>query len=281
MSLQISHILVPTDFSETADNALSFALEIALRKKARLTVMHTIEEPYNYASMIEDYQQRVKRNAENLLHEKIDEILEQKRYQQLNINTHLLYGPTVFSILDQIEETDIDFVVMGTTGATGLKRVLFGSNTTEIIQRSEIPVLAIPEESEFKGLSQIIFLTDYNDGDLKALEKTTELAIEFDSEISVLHVTRELNLREEIMRRGFKDIATSQVSYTNLKFELAAEDNLIKGINEFLSRQPSSLISMVKYKKPFFTELLHKSHSKEMGFYTTVPLLILPGEEPY
>ena len=281
MSLQINHILVPTDFSEAAQNALPYALEIALKTGAKLTILHSIEEPYDFAPMIEEYREKMRNNVENIFHRKIDKILEQQRYHLINIKTSIVYGPAVFAMLDETKDLGIDLVVMGTTGATGLNRVLFGSNTTEIILRSEVPILAIPEKSPYKGVPHITFLTDYNDGDLNALENTVSFAQIFEAEISVLHITGKLTLREEIMHRGFKDIASKQIAYDKMKFELTAADELVEGVNEFFSLQPSSLVAMVKYKKPFFTKLLHKNHSKEMGFYTTLPLLVLPGEDPY
>lgn len=281
MSLGIRHILLPTDFSETADKALPYALAIAEKTGAKLTLMHSIEEPYNFAPMIEEFVDRAKTEVHNKLEDLIVTIQEDEQYSEIEIETKISYGRTVLSILEDADELEADLIVMGTTGASGIKKMLFGSQTSEVILNAEIPVLAVPAENEFDGLPHITFLTEYNDGDLDALREVAELAAHFKADITTLHVEKELNLKAELKHRGFKDIVSNQVNYEPLKFELVVQDELIAGINEFLALEPSSLLTMVKYKKPFFQKLVTKSHSKEMGFYSKLPLLVLPGESPY
>lgn len=279
MALQISRILLPTDFSETSKRALPFALEIARRNKASLTIVHTIEEPYNFAPMLEEYKQQVSRRVETLLYKQLDEIAEDGRYSDLEINTRILNGRVAFAVLEEAEEMKTDLIVMGTTGASGLKKILFGSKTMEIILRSKIPVLAVPENSKYTGFNHITFLTDYNDGDVKALEKITDLGKLFNSDISVVHIEMERNLKTEIMHRGFEQIVSKQVPYKSMQFELVIEYSFFAGVAEFLENHSASMLTMVRYRKPFFTKLLNKDHSKELGFYTEVPLLILIGDD--
>lgn len=281
MSLEIRHILLPTDFSETAGKALPYALAIAEKTGAKLTLMHSIEEPYNFAPMIEEFLERTKTEVRKKLRELKQTIQENEQYPDIEIGTKISFGRTVLSILEDAEELDADMIVMGTTGASGLNRVLFGSQTSEVILNAKIPVLAIPAESEFDGLPHITFLTDYNDGDLNALEDVARLAAHFKADITTLHVENKLNLKTELTHRGFKDIASNKVQYEPLTFELVVQDELMAGINEFLALERSSLLALVKYKKPFFQKLVTKSHSEELGFYSKLPLLVVPGKNPY
>lgn len=281
MSFEIRHVLLPTDFSETADKALPYALAIAEKTGAKLTLMHSIEEPYNFAPMIEEFAERTKTEVHKKLEDLILTIQKDEQYTDIEIGSKISFGRTVLSILEDADELEADVIVMGTTGASGINKILFGSQTSEVILNAEIPVLAVPAESEFDGLPHITFLTDYRDGDLKALEQVAQLGAYFKADITTLHVEKELNLKAELTHRGFKDIVSNQVNYEPLKFELVIQDELIAGINEFLALERSSLLTMVKYEKPFFQKLVTKSHSKEMGFYSTLPLLIVPGKNPY
>lgn len=79
------------------------------------------------------------------------------------------------------------------------------------------------------------------------------------------------------MHRGFKEIATKQLNYESLDFELITQKNFIAGVADFLESHSTSLITMVRYEKPFFSKLLNKDHSKELGFYSKIPLLVLIG----
>ncbi|MDX1586626.1 MAG: universal stress protein, partial [Balneolaceae bacterium] len=250
MSLQISHILFPTDFSAISEKALPFALELAKRYKASLTMMHTIEEPYDFAPMLEDIKKQVNRKVNSLFDEKLEEISKKKEYRDLNIKTSIQNGRISLAIMDEAKLSEADLIVMGTTGASGLQKVLFGSNASEIILKSKVPVLVVPKNSGYSGLEHITFLTDYNDGDLKALEQTAELAELFDSHITVLHVARDRNLKTEIMHRGFKEIAAKQIDYEDIDYELIIQNSFIAGVADFLETRASSLITMVRYKKP-------------------------------
>ncbi|MGK7369831.1 MAG: universal stress protein [Candidatus Halalkalibacterium sp. M3_1C_030] len=278
MSLQISHILFPTDFSETSEKALPYALELARRNKASLTLLHSIEEPYDFAPMLEDIRKHINRKVDSLFNEQLDKIAENEAYRDLDIETRIQNGRISLAIFEESKQGKADLIVMGTTGASGLERVLFGSNASEIILQSKIPVLAVPENSSYNGLDHITFLTDYNDGDLKALQQSAGLAELFNAEISVLHIADERNLKTEIMHRGFKEIASKQVKYEATEYELVIQNNFIAGVADFLETKATSLMVMVRYQKPFFSKMLEKNHSKELGFYTKVPLLVLIGE---
>lgn len=280
MDLNINRILFPTDFSETSKKALPYALEIAKRTKAKLSLVHTIEEPYDFSPLLEEYIRQVRRKVETLFHDLLDEIQEDEAYKDLEIETRILNGRVAFALKEEADALEADLIVMGTTGASGLSKVLFGSKTTEVILQSDIPILAVPQNSRYKGLDHITFLTDYNEGDLKALEKTSELGKLFNSELSVLHIEPVKDLKTEAMFRGFRELVLDKIKHEPMNFELMIQYSFITGIADFLETQQTSLLAMVKYEKPFFSNLLSKNHSKELGFYTKVPLLIWIGNEP-
>lgn len=279
MDLNINRILFPTDFSETSKKALPYALEIAKRTKAKLSLVHTIEEPYDFAPLLEEYMRQVRRKVETLFHDLLDEIQEDEAYKDLEIETRILNGRVAFALKEEADALEADLIVMGTTGASGLSKVLFGSKTTEVILQSDIPILAVPQNSRYKGLDHITFLTDYNEGDLNALEKTSELGKLFNSELSVLHIEPVKDLKTEAMFRGFRELALDKIKHEPMNFELMIQHSFIAGIADFLETQQTSMITMVKYEKPFFSNLLSKDHSKELGFYSKVPLLIWIGKE--
>lgn len=281
MSLDFNHILFPTDFSENAQKALPFALEIARRADATITIMHVIQEPYDFAPMVEEVKRNTTKKVERLLQDMIDGVRKKEEYQGLKIESVIRTGSTVYSILEESRDLDADLIVMGTKGATGMKKILFGSITSEIVLQSGIPVLAIPQHSEYWDIDHITFTTDYHDGDLEALKEIAGLAQLFDSKITVLHVAPERNLKEEIQYRGFREWAGEEIDFTEteIAYELMVKKDFYTGLSDYLNDQTTQLITMIRYKKPFFHSLLEKDHTKQMGFYTKVPLLVLPGEE--
>jgi nucleotide-binding universal stress UspA family protein len=157
--------------------------------------------------------------------------------------------------------------------------LIFGSFTTETILQSNIPVLAIPEGSTFNKFKQIVFTTDFHEADLDILSEVVELAQLFNSNIRVVHIAREKNLETEIKFRGFRELAKEQNTDARFTFDLAYEDDFFTGIADYLDDYPADLLVMVRYKKTFWESLVSRSFTKELGFYSEVPLLVLVGSE--
>ena len=278
MTLPVNHILTPYDFSDTSKTALNHALQIARRKEAKVTLIHAIEMPYDFAAMQEQFKNQMSSEVEQLFSDLKEEILGQEQYSKLTIETKILYGQIISSILTSAKELSPDLLVMGTTGASDISKKLFGSKTKEIILYADVPVLAIPKDWGFEDHKHITFLTDYHEGDLEALKQTAEWGNMLNAEISVLHITETATLKAEIMHRGFRELASQKVDYPNLDVDLITGKNFLAGINEFLNIHPDSILVMVRYKKHFFRNIFNKSHSKELAHYSKNPLLVLPGK---
>jgi len=91
-------------------------------------------------------------------------------------------------ILETIDKKKPDLVVMGTTGASGLKEMIIGSNTSTIVEKAKCPVIAVPEKKIFSAIKSITYATNYNLTDIYALEKLVEIAKLFHAKITLLHV---------------------------------------------------------------------------------------------
>lgn len=277
----INNILFPTDFSENTSNALTFALEIARASGAKVHLMHSIEEPYNFAMMDEapittEIKRSLSQTVKKLLGNLEDEIRKDNKYGELDIETSIQTGRAVYTILEEAENRNADLIVVGAKGRTGLNKILFGSTTAEVIRRAEVPVLSVPQEASYNGFKQITFATDYQDGDLEALQFVVELAKLFHSRINIFHSSVKNSLKTEIMLRGFKDLVTDKISYNNIEFETASSTRFFEAVTHKIERHSISLLVMVHYEESF--PPLPKRLSQEMSYYSEAPLLVLPGQ---
>lgn len=272
----IKNILVPTDFSENSRKALDFALEIALKSGANLHIMHSIEEPYDFPSKVEEVKKSLSRGVKILFDSLVEKIREDKIYEDLPIKTYIQTGRALYTILEETKNQNIDLIIMGSKGRTGLEKILWGSTTAQIIQRSDVPVLAVPKESSYNGFKQIVFASDYNDSDLKALQFVVSLAELFDSNINIFHSSAKNNLKAEIMFRGFKEIVTEKINYSKIDFEVARYESFFDAVINKTGKENISLFTMVHYEESF--PPLPKQESKEMSYYSEVPLLVFPGD---
>lgn len=259
--MNIENILVPTDFSQSAENALSFAAKIAEKFNARIFLMHTASSAYTYISM-----------------DRLNKQISDERFKDLDIRTLVEIGNPGPSILKQIDVTSADLIVMGNKGRSGA-RILFGSTTSKIISDSPVPVMTIPEQSSLKDLKQIVFATDYHSGDLSSLKKTIGWAQKFNSELHVLHVSPSEETNPDLSFRDFKGMVEEQTDYKKLIFNRIANESFLKGFSNYLDEFKVSLVVLTKYKKSFIEEIMEKNHTKQIQFYLNIPLLVLNNSE--
>ncbi|SHE88239.1 Nucleotide-binding universal stress protein, UspA family [Fodinibius roseus] len=259
--MNITNILVPTDFSDCSETAVSFALELAIRLKARLHLMHSMKGLYSVAS-------------EQLL----EKLMNENRFGKIKTNIVTEIGDADLSILRQSKEVKADLVVMGSKGRSGGRKFL-GSTTTEVISRSEVPVLAIPENSTYSGFKDIVFMTDYNEGDLSALRELSDWARFFNASLHVLHLFTDDSLQELIKFRGFKEVAKERLEDDVLSFERVLNPSFDEGFFDYMKSHSPQLVVLTRYEKTIFQKLTEPDHLREIGYEITVPFLSLPGEK--
>lgn len=278
MATKIDNIFFPTDFSNNAKGALLFAAEIAARKDSTLILFHASQGAMDFAPNFEKAKEKEIKEASQQFDELINELKKDDKYTDLNVRTILQSGHPAVGLLEQSVKNNSDMIVMGTKGATGDRNVVFGSVTSSIINKSDIPVLAVPSGSNLEDLNQIIFTTDYHEGDMNALKQTISFAELFGSDIHVIHVAERRSLLSEIKFRGFRELVKDQVEYENIAFEIKYDYDFFPVMADYLIDNPNSLVVMVRYKKTFWEKMVERNHSKEMAFYSRVPLLVLMGK---
>ncbi|MDZ7714592.1 MAG: universal stress protein [Balneolaceae bacterium] len=276
MASSINHIFFPTDFSKNAERALPFAAEIAQKFGAKLTLFHASQDTMDLAPNFEETRKKTIQEANNQFDALLAILKENDLSEGLNISTVLQSGETVTNLLSQMDEQNADLVVMGTKGATGDRNALFGSVATSMIKKSPVPVLAVPNGSTFDQFKNIIFTTDYKEGDIAALSQTIDLAKQFNSNVDVVHINEQEGFESEIKFRGFRELVKSKIDYEKLNFHLKYEYDFFPGMADYIIEAPTSLLVMVRHKKTFWEKLFERDHSKEMAFYSKVPLLVLP-----
>ncbi|HLR25772.1 MAG TPA: universal stress protein [Fodinibius sp.] len=279
MFSSINQVLFPTDFSENAKKALPYAAEIAYQTDAKLTLFHASQEPMYLAPNFDEVRKQTVQKTDRLFNQLIDELQEDDRFKKLNISTVLQLGQPVTGLLEYARQSKAGLIVMGTKGATGSRNIMLGSVATSVVKKSGVPTLTVPHESSFDGLKKITFTTDFKETDWTALEQTIELARLFGSTVDVLHITENRGFKDDLKCRGFRDLITEKSDYENISFSVVRESDFFPGAADYIAEHESSLMVMVRYKKSFWENISQRSHSKEMAFYSTVPLLIIPGNE--
>jgi nucleotide-binding universal stress UspA family protein len=260
-------ILVPVDFSDTSTNALSYALQLFGSAPLEVTLLHV----YGVESTA-----LLMRNIDSLLEkdakQNMNDLLKNMRqeYPKVNFKSKIVKREAVSAIVSAGNSGAYDFVVMGTKGATGLKEVFIGSVAGGVISKASIPVIVIPENHTFRPFDNIVFAVSDNPFDEKVTEPLRAIASMQNSEIKILHIADQKTPQIEKALAAFEDF-DPKVEYT------FGTGKTNKDLNDYLIKNSSSLVCLIRRKKGILDKLLNESVTLKQTFNSPVPLLILQG----
>lgn len=278
----MNKLLVPTDFSDNAKNALSYAYHLAKALGAKIHMFHTYHIPYIHAEMPAGMYQtaieEAEQEANNGLEKLAKDVLKKGTSEEVPHEYSTKLGFAVEEVLNAAEEQNADMILMGTQGINGVADAIFGSITSSVVDKAEFPVLAIPEHSDYKGLDNIAFATSYDASDLEALKRLVNFASKCDATIKVVHVNKEGESIAKQDEETFKSKIKGQIDYDKLEFEVCEDDDVADGINRYVDEHGINLIAIKKKKRGMFNSLFHRSITQKMAFHTKVPLIAYHDE---
>jgi nucleotide-binding universal stress UspA family protein len=268
----MKNIVVPTDFSDNADNALRYAINLAVHFGSKIHLINTYEVRSQAGSLV---------SIRDILRKDAEEELAQvvKKYNDRfvegsSLEAKALEGYTSDTVTKYAKKYGADLIVMGTQGASALKGTFLGSNTAAVIKNSEVPILAIPAGYSYRAIKDIVFAVDdkviTSDEVVRPL---IALAKEYKAHVSVLHVEKELaatGIDEGI------DLYLNSISHS---FNTVYNDNVKESIDRFVDKIDADLLCMVHRKRGFFGRLFHRSNVSKESFDSPAPLLVLCDED--
>ena len=273
-------ILIPTDFSENAMNAVKYALEFFKYQKTVFYFMHAYQnEFYDHEELVsrekfDDVLNKVKngsiQNLEKLLKD-VNKIAPNPRYTYHTISANNTLVEEANSIAD---EKNIDLIVMGTKGKSNERHIVFGSQTFQVLKYVQCPVLAIPSNYTNTQPKRILFPTNYlipyKRRELKLL---SDLAKSYRSVIDVLYIStsKKLSMRQEDNKGFIKDILRENT----VNFYIEDSKKLDEAIKNYIKNNNIDMITMVNTQHSFLEDMLFPSAIDKVSLGLEIPLLAM------
>ncbi len=280
----MKRILLMTDFSENANNAIDYAVKLYKDVVCEFYILHTymptniggesmmMNFPLVYLHEIE------KKEVEKKLQKTKNRLKEE--YQNAN---HLFFTIASFNLLisginEAVDKNTIDLIIMGTKGATGAKEIFIGTNTMDAIKNIKIPLLVVPDDFEYEKPKEILFPTDYEVSKTnKHLSLIKEISKEYSSKIHILKAYENSPLEEKQKEiKVFLDAYFKENAHT---FYVSKGQKVIAAIEIFEMKYKVNLLVMLYNKHTLLENLLFKPIINQMVYHTKVPFLVLPSEE--
>lgn len=274
-------IILPTDFSKNAHNAICYALELYGKMECTFYLLNTYTPAIYESEYIlhspgqiglgDIYQSSSMEQLEALKKE-----LEQKyKNPKHTFIIHSVFNLLIDEIVYVAKKEEVDMIIMGTQGATGAKEIFMGSHTVHVIKKAPCPVLAVPAGFNYVDPKEILFPTDYEINYQHAqLSAFLDLATHYGSKVDIIHVSSGNELTEKQLKN--KDTLDQLMGEGKHRFHDLPSQEIIEGINSFRSKGKVDLLVMIQNKHTFMERLFIEPVIKKIGFHVTIPFMVLP-----
>ena len=260
-------ILVPCDFSKPSVNAFRFALDLVLRTKGSIELLHVIELPVLYDTTLMpalNFEEALLKELEAKANTLFVKMKEKYNTGGVKVTWTVEYGGVCKTILDHIHANSIDTVVMGSHGASGLREYFIGSNAERIVRRSPVPVLIVKEY--FKGdLKNIVFPNnlDLEDQD-ELLQKVKSIQNYFGAQLHIVWINTPLNFTSDAITRQRLEEFAKHFALKNYTLNIFNHSTGNDGIVEFAKVVNADLIAMGTHGRKGFGHWLNGSLAEDV-----------------
>lgn len=264
-------VIVLTDFSPLSRVALQYVLKMSAKLPVEITILNVVRlDGVPKSSM---RMKQVEKMLTNVAEEEGEKLLVELRSKTTaKLSFVALRGHTVTDVIKRYTEKNYaNLIVMGSQGASQLKKMRLGGTTVSVIDSARAPVLAIPKYAEFKNLTGIVYATD-----LKDIKKELELLIPFakifNTWIYTVHVTSAVDKHMEEEATRAKEIIAA-TGYKSIDFKLLIDDDVPEAIDGYIRHTKADLLTTFTHELTLYEKLFGLSVTRSLAYQGNIPLL--------
>jgi len=269
------NILIPTDFSKCARVAADYAVQYAIKNKANITLLHTFILRYTDNSYFIDFDLSLQEVAKKQLRIEKHRLIEKfPELDKMQITTLCEIGGLVENIEILEKKSNIDLVVMGTKGVSGWDEIFIGSEAASVVANCTLPILLIPENTQFKNLSNFAFPVKLNEN---LNEKQIQLINSFTNKSSnffLFHSYEDILDIDDAAEQKLLDYFKNTFPQAKVELETQYEQSLVESVELYLEKIKADFVIAKKQQKNFLQRIFSVSVTETLTFHTKNPLLI-------
>ncbi len=273
-------IIIPSDFSENAFNALKFAAELFKYERSDFFILHAYaDEVYNTEGLLtqeflDEFKETTRNNSEEELQKIKTQITELFPNPRHRFHTIASFGMLIDEVNDLVDRENADIIITSTRGKTNDRKMTFGSNTLQIIKYVQCPVLSIPEQYEYNDPKKILFPTNYMlPYQKRELKLAGDLARAFCSEVHMLYIS---NFPLDSFRQKDNQLAIKEQFYdVKQEFHQVEEQEKTRAILKAIEDFDIDLLILVNSRHSYLENILYQSTLDKIGLHPKVPFLVL------
>lgn len=270
----MKRILVPTDFSKQAENALKVAAQLAKKHDCDIYLLHILEIPLHEVDPISSSNNLPEAVFfMKLAHQKFEKLKKKKYLKDLIIHEIVDFHEIFKGIFQTCKKYDIDLIIMGSNGVSGLREMLIGSNTEKVVRTSETPVLVVKNEHKSFHVTNFVFASDFEDESKKPFEKALKFAHAFGSKIHLLMVITPAKFITTMNAQKKIEAFANSFNFNNFTIHIYNDISIEKGIMNFSQTISADLIGMSTHGRQGISHFFNGSISEDLVNHAKRPVI--------
>jgi nucleotide-binding universal stress UspA family protein len=267
-------ILIPTDFSKNAENALKVAAQIARMNNSEIILLHMLELPSQSGdALVSGHNIPELMLFKNIAIEKLDDLMDADYLEGLEVSEIIQFEMAFEGIMSISKKNDIDLIVMGSHGASGFKEMFIGSNAEKVVRSSEVPVLIIKNEIDQFKVDDFVFASDFSDEIKKPFEKALWFADKFNAHLHLVMVNTLNNFKSTTAAQHIFDKFLKDVDAKNYTTHIYNDASIEKGVLNFAKSINADLVGMCTHGRSGLSHFINGSISEDLVNHAMRPVL--------
>ena len=267
-------ILVPTDFSVHAYNALKVAAQIAKKNAGEIILLHMLDLPHQGSDAIGSGHALPEIMLfKNSAIKKLEDLMDDECLEGLQVSEVIQFERAFDGIMKVSEKNGVDLIVMGSHGASGFKEMFIGSNAEKVVRNSEVPVLIIKKDAGEFNVDKFVFASDFTDEIKKPFSKVVDFANKFGAELQLVMINtpssfKPTHIAEEIIMDFVSNFKVDKYSIT-----VYSDINVENGILNFANNKNADLIGVCTHGRKGIAHFLNGSISEDLVNHSLRPIV--------
>ena len=270
----LKKILVPTDFSPLAENALKIAVQLAKEHKSEIYLLHMLELPLSQVDALSSHSDLPEAMFfMKLAHKRFEDFMEKDFLKGVTVHEIVNFLETADGILETCKEHNIDIVVMGSHGASGFKEMFIGSNTEKVVRTSEVPVLVIKNESTALNINDFVYASSFTEENKKPFRKAVTLTNSLGARMHLLVINTVNNFYTTSEAENMMNNFVADSVPNNFTMNIYNDETIEKGILNFSKLIGADLIGMSTHGRQGLAHFFNGSISEDLVNHARRPVI--------
>jgi nucleotide-binding universal stress UspA family protein len=220
---------------------------------------------------------KIRSEHEKVSKPQLKEAVQRVKVQgRIKVESIIRIGASVSTIVATAHEVNAELICMGNRIASVLRRLVFDTTTSGVIDLSPCPVLATTSKLPEVRINRALFATDYKANDLQILKKATKLVSEFKGELQVLHIQTRDTFDEQLRDIGFQTLARKEIKYKGLHFMQLKNSDVEEGLEKAIQAVSPDLVVLTHQNRSFIDAVFGSNVVDELVYRAEIPVLVYP-----